>query len=243
VNSFYETLTDAIKDMASHGYDSDERVTSWRDRLREAAEASWSSARHAEGTARAALGGVYERLITRFGILKKQPGMHRWQIERVKPQLRGELDRRILAAASLIKLNRDEAVAKTLRRSYVERRLATDQGHKLIASLNKVVAEGNGAIAVRWRSIWRQAGYDYREDHKERDEKIYLLRNSWAVTEGLVQPNENGYIEDIDQFGEAPYCSCFGVYIFALGKVPQDMLTEKGAERLAEARKAVRGTS
>jgi hypothetical protein len=270
--SFYDTLQEAVEDVTQHGFDTAERVKNWRDRLMEAAESSWSSARHAEGSARAALGGVYRRLVDRYGVLKRQPGIARWNIERVRPQLRQELDKRILAAADLIKLNREEAVAKTLRRfqgwatsipaggsevvdkrevraevykpiqsrTFVERRVATDQGHKLAASINKVVAEGNDAIAAIWRSHFRQEGYDYREDHRERDGKIFLIRNSWAHRDGFVKPGPAGYTDDVEEVGELVSCRCFKVYIFTLGKLPADMLTEKGRTRLAEARAAIR---
>jgi hypothetical protein len=50
---------------------------------------------------------------------------------------------------------------------YEARRVMIDQNHKLIANIDNVIATSNNAIAAEWHSHWRQAGYDYREDHKE----------------------------------------------------------------------------
>lgn len=119
---------------------------------------------------------------------------------------------------------------------FLERRVLIDQGHKLVASINAVVAKGGGAIAGRWRSHWRQANYDYREDHKERDQRVYLIRNSWASDAGLVKPGKMGYTDDITQPGEEVYCRCFYEYIFHLRDLPDDMVTVKGREALQQVR-------
>ena len=120
--------------------------------------------------------------------------------------------------------------------SYQERRLLIDQGHKLISSINQVIAEGNGAIAEIWHSHWRDASYDYRPDHKARDGKVYLIRNSWAHQNGLVKPDKNGYIEDITQPGEEVFCRCYAEFLYALSELPADMLTRKGKELLKNTR-------
>jgi len=48
------------------------------------------------------------------------------------------------------------------------------------------------AIALIWHSNWRQAGYDYREDHKERDLEIYTLRPNWALERGFMKASPAG---------------------------------------------------
>jgi len=121
---------------------------------------------------------------------------------------------------------------------FVERRLLIDQGHKLNASISAVVARDGGAIAARWFSHFRESGYDYREDHRERDGKVYLLRNSWATKAGFVKPGPAGYADDITQPGEEISCRCKFVYQYHLRQLPEEMLTEKGREALKKARAA-----
>jgi hypothetical protein len=126
-----------------------------------------------------------------------------------------------------------ELLAKEFRQvRYEVNRLNIDQGTKLNASLAAVYAEGTGAIAGRWRSNWRQAGYDYRVDHKERDNKIYTLRDNWAEKAGLMKPGPAGYTDEITQPAEEVYCQCYYVYIHNLTSLPPDMLTAKGKRAL-----------
>jgi hypothetical protein len=117
---------------------------------------------------------------------------------------------------------------------FEQRRVVIDQTHKLVSNINEIVATDNGAIAARWHSHWRQANYNYRKDHKERDDKIYVIRNSWAHKEGLIKP-VNGYTDDITSPGEEVYCRCNYVYLYNLRQV-QDLLTKKGQAALQSAK-------
>lgn len=119
---------------------------------------------------------------------------------------------------------------------FESRRVLIDQGHKLAASINEVVAEGGGAIAGTWASLYRMPGYDYREAHRERDGKIFLIRDSWAHKQGLVKPSDEGFYGDTEKVGELPCCSCHMVWIFNLRSLPDSMLTAKGKAALADAR-------
>jgi hypothetical protein len=67
---------------------------------------------------------------------------------------------------------------------YEARRVMIDQNHKLIANIDNVIATSNNAIAAIWHSHWRRPGYDFREDHKERDQLYYLIRGNWAQKTG-----------------------------------------------------------
>ena len=266
-SNFYELLTEAVNDLAAHGYDSEERVAEWVSRLRRAAEESLISEAVAEERLRTSLGAIYRRLVDEEGVLKTMPGVSRFTLQKIKPQLRAELDRRLMASANLIKLNRDEAIETTLRRfqgwatsipvggtadpqrtktkkdvrkalanmPFIERRVAIDQGHKLAAAINRSVAAGSGAIAAEWHSHWRQAGYHYREDHKERDGAVYLIRDSWAHQRGYVKPGPAGYLDDVTQPGEEVFCRCWATYLFALKRLPDEMLTNAGREAMARA--------
>ncbi|MCK3586768.1 hypothetical protein MZH21_18215, partial [Escherichia coli] len=172
--------------------------------------------------ARKHLTAIYSRLVIDGGALRDQPpdGPKKITVEKLKPEFRKELDRRIFASANLIKLNREQAIEKTIQRfqgwvtsippdgvseidrrevksgfqksvkdmDFISRRVAIDQGHKLASNVKYLLAVQSGAIALRWHSNWRRPGYKYRQDHKERDEKIYLLRDSWALEQGLIKP-------------------------------------------------------
>lgn len=114
--TFYEVITAAIADITAHGYDSQQRLDLWADRIKAAAIASLIPTDKLHTMLDAALNGVYRRMVEKEGVLSMNPGASRFTLERVKPKLRAELDRRIMASAQLIKLNREQMVARTLQR-------------------------------------------------------------------------------------------------------------------------------
>ena len=266
---FYRVLTAAVADISEHGFDSRERVEHWIRAIRRAAEASLVRQETLEQALTDLMRGIYVRMVERGGIARYHSGVSRFTIERVKPSLHAELDRRIMASADLIRLNREQAIARTLQRfsgwatsipaggseavekvpvktdirkalaqlPYEERRVAIDQGHKFTASLSNILARDGGAIALIWHSHWRQAGYNYREDHKERDGQVYALRGSWAVERGLMRKGA-GYYDEITAVGEEVFCRCYAQYLYALRDLPEDMLTAAGKAELAKAKVA-----
>lgn len=270
-SQFYDVLTEAVEDMIAHGFDSQARVDEWVKRIREAAEREMISETSLEQMMREALAAIYARLIDKGKIVQFHPGIERFTIERVRPALRAELDRRIMASANLIKLNRTQAIDKTLQRfvgwstsipkggtdaadrrdtkklvrkalaqlPFEERRVLIDQGHKLRASLSEILAKDGAAIAMIWHSHWRQAGYDYREDHKERDQKIYTLRGNWAIEAGLMKAGPYGYYDEITSVGEEPFCRCYAQWIYAIRDLPKGMLTAKGGAELDRVRQQI----
>jgi hypothetical protein len=267
-NTFYDVLHRAIADITENGFDQAGRIDYWTKELRDAATRSMTPLWLVEKRMRDALGAIYTRLVEKGQISKWHPGVAQYTVQKVAPQLRAELDRRIMASASLIKLNRQQAIEKTLQRfagwatsiptggsgavdrgaeakgvrkalaslPFQERRVVIDQGHKLSAAVSSVVASGGGAIAMVWHSHWRQVNYNYREDHKERDGQVYLIRGSWAAERGLVRPGEAGWSDDITQPGEEVFCRCFASYIYSLRAMPEDMLTSKGRAELERVR-------
>lgn len=274
LKTFQEVLTAAVADIVENGFDSQERIDRWTRELRRAAEGSMISPVSLEQQLRDALANEYRKMVDRGGVLRFNQGVERFTLERVRPALRAELDRRIAASANLIRLNRSEAIEKTLRRfqgwstsvppggvsgekraevkenvrkslaslPFEERRVLIDQGHKLVSAINDIVASDGGAIAGVWRSNWRRPGYNYREDHKERDEKVFLIRDSWAHKAGFVKPGKAGYVDDVTAPAQEPFCSCWYRYLYALRELPEDMLTRAGREALCsvQGRKEVR---
>jgi hypothetical protein len=262
--SFFEVVTAAVKDISEHGYDSQERVDYWMREIVVAARRDMVS----ETTLELALFGhlrtLYTSMVEKGTILKHHPGVSKFTLERIKPKLRNELDRRIMTSAQLIKLNRETAIQKTLQRfngwatsipaggseavdkvetkskirksltdlPFEERRVIIDQGHKLVSSINDIIAHDNNAIAAEWHSHWKELNYNYRDDHKERDMKVYAIRDNWAIQAGLMKKGPNGYTDEITQPSEEVYCRCYYRYIYNLRDLPQEMLTVKGANEL-----------
>lgn len=271
-DSFYQVLSAAVADVTEHGFDTAGRLEYWTQRLREAALVALTPRPRMEHMLRQALGSIYKRLIDRGGIFHRHPGIDRFTLQRVRPALHAELERRIMASASLIKLNQTESVNKTLSRfqgwgtsvpaggsdavdraaimasakkamgslPFEERRVIIDQGHKLNASLNDILATDGGAIAMVWRSKWRQAGYHYRHDHKERDGHVYAIRGSWAHSKGLIKAGPSGFSDAITAPAEEIFCRCEAEYLYNLRDLPKDMLTAKGDEALKDARAKIR---
>ncbi len=269
--TFHEVLTDVVQEFAEYGYSDPRKADEWIAKLRAALIAELPSADKLEQTVKAALRAVYRRRVEQGAALGMHPGVSRFTLDRIAPYLRDDLDRRILASADLIRLNRQRAIEQTIQRaagwmtsvpaggsraidkrevkatlskpfrsmSYEERRVVIDQGHKLARSIDATIALQTGAIAMEWRSHWKQAGYDYREDHKERDKKIYAIRGNWAMEKGLMNKGA-GYTDEMTQPGQEVFCRCWGRYLNNLRDLPDSMLTAKGRAVLSETRTKLR---
>ena len=262
--TFFEVLTAAINDIIEYGFDSKKRIDGWLKKIKIAANDALMSDEQMQTEMEKALNSTFARMVTKGGLINKS--ITKYDIEKLKPRLRSELDRRIMASANLIKYNREKNINEVLQRfegwatsipvggskavdrvkekqtikksltkmPFEQRRVVIDQTHKLVSNINEIVAMDNGAIAARWHSHWRQPNYNYRKDHKERDDKVYVIRNSWAHKEGLIKP-VNGYTDDITSPGEEVYCRCNYVYLYNLRQV-QDLLTKKGQAALQSAK-------
>ena len=265
--NFYDTITEAIRDIEAHGFDSEQRITRWIGLIEQAAKDSMMPEHVVNQALSGMMQGIYKKMIERAGIMKMHKGISRFTIDRLSPKLRNELDRRIMASAQLIKLNRQQAIAQTIQRfsgwassipaggskavdvmdvkanlkksfsaqTYEYRRVAIDQGHKLVASLNEIIAVDGGAIAGEWNSHWRQKNYSFRPDHKARDGKVYAIRGNWALEKGLMTKGA-GYYDDMTAAGEEPFCRCSITWIHNLRDLPESMLTAKGEKAIEAAR-------
>jgi len=183
------------------------------------------------------LKGIYKKQVINEGLLTQNKGVPRFTLKRVAPKLRDELDKRILASASLIKMNKEARLQETLQRfagwstsipaggtdvakkkdiklnigkalkslPFDERRVIVDQGHKFNAGLNEILATDGGAIAAVWHSQWRRRNYNFRDTHKARDEKIYVIPGSWALEKGLIRQGLPS-TDSITKPGEEVFC-------------------------------------
>lgn len=270
VATFQEVVNAAVADMAQHGFDSQSRLDRWQQAIRTAAIGSLVPEAVLSETLRQTFKASFDKYVDGPAILKANRGVSRYTIASVKPKLRAELDRRILASSNLIRLNRSAAIEKTLQRfsgwstsipiggsadtkarkkaaevkksmgqlPFEERRVLIDQGHKLLASIDDIVAVDGGAIAGIWRSRWRQPGYDYRETHKHRDGRVYMVRGNWAQQRGLVKVGPAGYTDMQTMPAMEIFCRCKYQYLYNLRDIPAEMLTKKGRDELARVRVA-----
>lgn len=256
-----EVLNEAINHYVNKGWQTEGSLLYWTKRLRRAAERQTND----KDLARKHLESIYRKLVVDGGAIRKMPfdGPKALTKKNIKAELRDELDKRIFASANLIKLNRQQAIDRTLQRfqgwvsslppdgsditnkreqataikkdlqqlDFERRRVAIDQGHKLSNAVTTLVAMQGNPIAFRWYSNWRRPGYKYRKDHKDRDEKYYIVRGSWADTRGFLKP-VNGYSDDITQPAEEVYCSCHWSPVYSLKRIPPEYLTEKGLDEL-----------
>jgi hypothetical protein len=114
--TYYETLTAAVEDIATHGYDSEERVAYWSDQIRRAAERSLKGEVEVDRMVRDAMEALFRRQVELGGVLRTNPGVTAYQLDRIRPELHAELNRRIASSIDLIKLNRPQAILKTQQR-------------------------------------------------------------------------------------------------------------------------------
>lgn len=256
-----KALPAAIRHFEEKGYTDSAILNYWMQRIR----AEITPGKPASKIAQASLQAAYKKALKVAP--KYHAGIDKFTIANIEPKLRPLLQARIMASADLIKLNREQAVEITMRRfagwassqppggapvearevkahigksmqqsTFEERRMLIDQGHKLAAAVNQTIAEGNGAIAAQWHHV-HEANYDARPEHVARDGKVYLIRDSWAHQKGLVKPNALGYTDEITQPAYEPYCRCTYTYLYALSRLPDDMLTVKGRELLEQTKR------
>ena len=250
-----QVVTQAVKDIEENGYQSPDQINNWIKSI--LAVSNTYSEKEIYNYLKRSLGTKYDRL---FNVdIRKNHKIPEFKLEQIKPKLRAELDRRVMASAQLIKLNREAAIQKTIQRfsgwstsipaggsksvetnktklniktpleelPFIERRVAIDQGHKLIANINDIVATDGGAIAAIWHSHWRDSSYNARHSHKERDGVIYVIPNNWALEQGLMKLDGHQYTTDITMVGEEVYCRCWYQYIYRVSELPDSMKTAK----------------
>lgn len=113
---FKKVIEAAIADIEAHGYDSQARIDGWIRQIELAARASLVPEQVLQETLNRSLSGIYARMVERGGIAQIHKGISRFTVDQLKPKLRSELDRRLMASANLIKLNREQMIAQTRQR-------------------------------------------------------------------------------------------------------------------------------
>lgn len=195
-NDYYSVLSDAIEDIIEHGYDSAARIAYWSAKLKDAAERTLKPQTEMEAMLRETLASTYKRMVDNGGLVRMHPGVARWTIEKVRPALRAELDRRILASADLIRLNKKAAVEKTLHRF---------AGWSTSIPAGGTEASSKRAEAAKIRKPLAQVKFEERRVLIDQGHKLTSSLNSIVATDGGAiggvwrsnwrQPNYN-YRED-----------------------------------------------
>ena len=112
IETFSDVLRRAIADFEEHGFDSEDRLEKWQTQL------LLSDFRHSAITSenlKRTLTSIYNAQVTNGGLLKVHK-MPVWKFNMIGTKLQNELQRRIMASAQLIKMNREDMVQKTLKR-------------------------------------------------------------------------------------------------------------------------------
>lgn len=113
---FRDVLKQAVADFTLHGFDDIVRLNDWMRKLRYAAITTLPNDREIDTQIQGAMRAAFDRALKPSSLKRTQRGLQAFRAEQIKPALQGELNRRILASASLIRRNRDEAIEKTLQR-------------------------------------------------------------------------------------------------------------------------------
>lgn len=112
---FYKVVNEAIADFTEHGFDSQERLDRWMLALQRAARGALVPEAELQREVASMLTRVYDRAVG-GGLARAHPGIGQFTLQQIKPKLRLELDRHILASTSLIKLNREASVQRAVQR-------------------------------------------------------------------------------------------------------------------------------
>ena len=127
----------------------------------------------------------------------------------------------------------EDIVKSVAQVKYEARRVAIDQGHKLNAAVAHVVAHAEGAIAAIWHDRGEhEKNYDARKEHLARSGKVFLIRDSWAMQDGLIKKAGLQCTDEIEEPAQLPFCSCTYEYLTSLRDLPAACLTKKGKAAL-----------
>lgn len=266
--TFNKVVEEAVRDISESGF-SPERIAYWQERLRKAAAGALGSQSRIDAMLKDALGDVYRRLIENGHALKVHPGVSRFTIDKLKPKLRIELQKRIFASADLIKLNREKSIAQTLQRfsgwatsippggsEVVDKRAVKidiaksirqepfETRRVLIDQGHKFAAGLNEVIGLdngAIASVWHHHHSQYpRHEHEERDGVLFLIRDSWAQQRGFVKLDGHQYRDEVERVGEFPFCRCTESWVYNLRDLPPSMLTAAGREELDRIKREIR---
>jgi len=127
------------------------------------------------------------------------------------------------------------SLAKWDRLFYVHRAMRFPAEVEFLLSL-----EGNPIAAIwHYNPIDEQTDYPKTYDHRQRDDLVYAVRGNWAIAKGLMNAGPSGYLDEISRPGQEIGCLCYLQWVYSIGGLPANMITEKGNFELKRVRAAI----
>jgi len=93
-----------------------------------------------------------------------------------------------------------------------------------------------GAIAAEWQTLPNSGG-DCLDEHAAHSGKVFLIRDSWAMAEGLLKPGARPFMDEIERPGHNSGCNCAYTYVFSPRRLPEELLSEKALAQIAEGKR------
>lgn len=118
------------------------------------------------------------------------------------------------------------------------RQVLLHTGIRFSGMLSRLEALDNGALAMQWQAGPHEE-YKYEPPHPGRNQQIYLVRGSWALERGLIQPGSASYLDDMPAPGVEHYCQCHAQWLFGLRSLPDTYLTDFGRLELERVRREI----
>jgi hypothetical protein len=110
-----------------------------------------------------------------------------------------------------------------------------DRALDLIDEVEVMAKIENGAIAARWS----YSPYPGECGHEALNNKHFLIRDSWAINQGLIHPSNEKYFDEAPRQKEQWGCRCRFTFEFHIRQLPESMLTKKGKDSLFEGKQKV----
>ena len=277
-----DIVASAITDIAVNGYNSEVNISRWLMQIQNALRNYTANLPTARSLVERSMTASFnQHFFDKKGnptpkFLQLNRGIDAFTLQHLKPKAQSKLQERIVQNAQLIVLDRDAAVADTLKRfqgwtigqvsakqlltkvqvkeqakliikpignapsTFIPRRRIIDQNMKMCASVNDLIADDGGALAMTWHQNWsanpRDKGTSEKTNHKQFNGKTYIRRESWAVKEGLLKSGDLPYLEDLGTMpAHEVYCGCTGSYDYsltALYRIRPDAFTQKGLAKI-----------
>jgi hypothetical protein len=258
-----QIINNAFQDVSESGW-TPESIARWASVFRDGAGGYFKTS--PDHAVRPAIERFYKKQMAKGAFYERHEGISKLTVEQIEPEFRQLLDNAIRNSINLIKLERDNgSIEVSTRRfsawlsgvkqgqeampdktlilaplskqlKYEISRRGIDQGMKVMANIDSVIAQQGGAIACIWHSHAKTPAYQARPEHWARNNKLYIIRDSWAVEQGLLKKQNDFWVEEIPDPPSVPvFCSCFFEYVYSLERLYQlhpESFTKKGIEEI-----------
>jgi len=106
------------------------------------------------------------------------------------------------------------------------------------------VLAGNPLAAIwHYSNLDEQGEYQKTYDHRLRDSRVYAIRGSWGIENGLMKVGPAGYLDEISRPAQELGCMCSLQWVTTVRRLPDDMITNKGRSELDRVRAVIQTES